>query len=108
MEGNIDTTSIYTVIITIITVLGSTTAFKFYERRAYLKRKSISSLQDDCRERIDRLEVLLVKSSLEKEDMRSKILSLTSEVAILNTKVDFLEREKSDIESRYNEANKRK
>jgi hypothetical protein len=48
-------------------------------------------MKDECRERIAKLEVLLERSSIEKDDMRSKILDLTREVAELRVKVEFLE-----------------
>jgi len=86
-----DSQSFYTVLITAVTVLGSASAWRFYEKRAMRKERSEDYMKDECRERIAKLEVLLEKSSIEKDDMRSKILDLTREVAELRVKVEFLE-----------------
>lgn len=92
-----DTNSIYTVLITIVTVLGSTSAWRFYEKRAISKEREENFLKDDCRERIIKLEALLEKSSKEKDDMRSTILTLSSQVSELRVKVEFLEMENQDL-----------
>lgn len=99
-----DTESFYTVLITAITVLGSAGAWRFYEKRADAKRDDENFMKFDCRERIAKLEVLLEKSSEEKEEMRDTILGLTKEVAELSVKVKYLEGENT----RLIEANKRK
>ena len=57
------TDSIWTVIITLITVLGSTSAWKYYEKRAEVKRDDDNFVKQDCRERIAKLEALLQESS---------------------------------------------
>lgn len=86
-----DVNSFYTVLITAITVLGSASAWRFYEKRALRKERSEDYMKDECRERIAKLEILLEKSSIEKDEMRDKILELTREVAELRIKVEFLE-----------------
>jgi predicted RNase H-like nuclease (RuvC/YqgF family) len=98
-----DSVSIYTVLITALTVLGSTGAWRFYEKRAINKEKSENFMKDECRERIVKLEVLLERSSKEKDEMRQEILKLTSEVSELRVKVDFFQKETDDLA-----ANKRK
>jgi len=70
-----DVNSFYTVLITTITVLGSASAWRYYEKRAMRKEKSEDYMKDECRERIAKLEVLLERSSSEKDDLRSKILT---------------------------------
>lgn len=92
-----DTNSLYTVLITIVTVLGSTSAWRFYEKRAISKERSENFMKDDCRERIVKLETLLEKSSKEKDDMRNTILTLSSQVAELRVKVEFLEMENQEL-----------
>lgn len=92
-----DINSLYTVIITIITVLGSASAWRFYEKRAMSKERTENFMKDDCRERISKLELLLEKSSLEKNEMRDKILELTREVAELRVKVEFLEDKNKEL-----------
>lgn len=89
--------SLYTVIITTITILGSASAWRFYERKALMKERSENFMKDDCRERISKLEILLEKSSSEKNDMRDKILDLTREVAELRVKVEFLEDKNKEL-----------
>lgn len=85
--------SIYTVLITAITVLGSAGAWRYYEKRTDAKRDDENFMKYDCRERIAKLEALLERSSDEKDDMRDKILILTEEIAELRVKVNFLEAE---------------
>lgn len=92
-----DTNSISTVLITAITVLGSARAWSYYEKRALLKERSENYLKDDCRDRIVKLEQLLEKSSSEKDEMRSTILNLSSQVAELRVKVEYLESENDEL-----------
>ena len=87
------TESIYAVIITLITVLGSAGAWRYYEKRAQEKKEEEDYIKDDCARRIDRLEQLLEKSSREKDELREKILELTKDLAELSIKVKYLEME---------------
>jgi septal ring factor EnvC (AmiA/AmiB activator) len=87
------TESIYAVLITLITVLGSAGAWRYYEKRAQDKKDEEDYIKDDCAKRIDRLEALLEKSSKEKDDLREKILELTKDLAELTIKVKYLEME---------------
>lgn len=96
--------SIYTVLITAITVLGSAGAWRYYEKRSDAKRDDENFMKYDCRERIAKLEALLEKGSEEKEEMRETILELTKEVAELSVKVKFLEQENT----RLTDLNKRR
>ena len=92
-----DASSIYTVIITILTVFGSASAWRFYEKRIASKEKTENLMKDDSRERIVKLEVLLEKASKDKDQMRAEILKLTGLVAELRVKVEFLEKENQDL-----------
>jgi len=85
-----ENSNLWTVLITAITVLGSTSAFRYYERRAIHKEKDEDFIRHDCKDRIAKLEALLEESAREKDDLRNLILKLTSEVAELRTKVDYL------------------
>ena len=85
--------SIYAIIITIITVLGSAGAWRYYEKRFQARQSDEDFIREDCTKRIDKLEQLLEKSSVEKDDMRNKILELTKDLAELTVKVRFLEME---------------
>jgi len=83
--------NIYSVILTAITVLGGTAAFRFYEKRAAKKDKDDDFIRNDCKERISKLETLLEISSKEKEEMRAQILELSTMVAKLQTQIQYLE-----------------
>lgn len=85
--------SIYAVLITLITVLGSAGAWRYYEKRALIKKDEDDFIREDCAKRIDKLEALLEKSSREKDEMREKILQLTKDLAELTIKVKYLEME---------------
>ena len=86
--------NIYTVLMTAITVLGSAAAFRFYERRSMRKERDEEFIRHDCKDRIAKLEALLVESAREKDELRKMILELTKEVATLRTKVEFFEKGK--------------
>jgi hypothetical protein len=89
--------SVWTVLITIVTVLGSASAWRFYEKRAMRKERDDEFVRHDCKDRISKLEILLENSSKEKDEMRSTILKLTEQVAALAVKVEYLQKENSDL-----------
>ena len=80
----------WSVLITAITVLGGTSAFRFYEKRAIHRERDDDFIRHDCKDRISKLEALLDASAREKDDLRSLVLKLTAEVAELRVKVEFL------------------
>jgi hypothetical protein len=86
--------NIYTVFITALTVLGSGAAFRFYEKRMDKRREDEFEFKYDCRDRIAKLEALLQESSREKDEMRKTILELSTKVAELVTKIQYLENKK--------------
>ena len=85
--------NIYTVLMTAITVLGSAAAFRFYEKKSMRKERDEEFIRHDCKDRIAKLEALLLESSREKDELRKMVLELTREVASLRTKVEFFERD---------------
>ena len=89
--------NLYTVLITLISVLGGTTAWRYFEKRALKKERDDEFIRVDCKERISKLEALLEESSKEKEEMRELILKLTGEVAELRVKVEFLTHENESL-----------
>jgi hypothetical protein len=91
------TDSVWTVLITVVTVLGSASAWRFYEKRAMRKERDDEFIRHDCKDRITKLEALLESSSREKDEMRSTILKLTEQVAALAVKVEYLQKENSDL-----------
>jgi septal ring factor EnvC (AmiA/AmiB activator) len=98
--------NIYSVLITAITVLGGTTAFRYYEKRAMRKERDDEFIKHDCKDRIAKLEALLAQSSKEKDEMRGMILDLTREVAALTIKVEFLTKENDKLEKSIPKAKK--
>ena len=97
--------SIYTVIVTAITVLGGSTAFRYYERRAVHRERDEDFIRHDCRDRISKLEALLFESKEEKDKMRELILKLTAEVAELRMKVEFLTDENEKLNKEKKKLN---
>jgi hypothetical protein len=94
-----ETNSVWTVLITAITILGGTTAFRYYERRAMHREKDEDFIRHDCKDRIAKLEALLEESSREKDEMRDLILKLTEQVAELRIKVEYLTHENTKLKS---------
>ena len=58
-------------------------------------------MKQDCRERIAKLEALLKESAEEKEKMRETILQLTEKVSALSVRVEFLQKENTDLLQRF-------
>jgi len=90
--------NMYSVIITAITVLGGTSAWRYYEKRAFRKEKDDEFIRHDCKDRISKLEALLESASKEKDELRTMVLELTKEVAALGVKVEFLTKENDKLE----------
>ena len=96
------------IIITIATVAGSAGVWKFFEARLKVKAEERKdSMQnndgvqyrDDLKDRVRNLENLLAKSADEKDELRDKVLELTSEVSSLKVKVEFLEKENERLKN---------
>jgi phage shock protein A len=92
--------NVYSVLIAVVTVLGSAAAFRFYEKRAMHKERDEDFIRHDCKDRISKLEALLTESSREKDELRKMVLDLTKQVAALNVKVEFLTKENDDLHKR--------
>jgi hypothetical protein len=90
--------NLYSVLITAITVLGGTGAWRYYEKRALNKERDDDFVRHDCKDRISKLEGLLEAAAREKDDLRGMVLELTREVAALGVKVEFLTRENDKLE----------
>jgi hypothetical protein len=82
--------NVWSVLITAITVLSGTSAFRYYEKRAIRKERDDEFIRHDCKDRITKLEALLERSSQEKDEMRAQILDLVAEVAALRTEIKYL------------------
>ena len=90
--------NIYSVLVTAVTILGGTTAFRFYEKRALKKERDEDFIKTDCRDRISKLEALLVQSSIEKDELRKMIIEMTAKIAELTVRVDYLTKENDKLE----------
>ena len=86
----VDLNSIYAVLGTAVAVLGSASAWRYYEKRAMHKEKDEDFIRHDCKDRISKLEALLEQAGKEKDQMRTMILDLTKQVAELRVTVEFL------------------
>jgi len=89
---------IFTVIVTALTVLFSTEAWRYYRSKLEINTNKESMAEkrerayvDSLEQRICKLEDLLGASSAEKDDLRDKVIDLTEEVATLRERVKFLE-----------------
>lgn len=89
-----------TVIVTVLTVLTSSAAWKFWEKRAEKRERDKEKLQkdanlyrDDLKERIVKLETLLSEAAKEKDEMRHTIIELTAQVSKLQVEVEFMRKE---------------
>jgi peptidoglycan hydrolase CwlO-like protein len=89
--------NLYSVLITAITVLGGTGAWRYYEKRALNKERDDEFIRHDCKDRISKLEGLLEAAGREKDELRMMILSLTREVAALSVKVEYLTKENEEL-----------
>ena len=98
--------NIYSVLITAITVLGSAAAFRFYEKKSMRKERDEEFIRHDCRDRIAKLEALLVASSKEKDELRKMVLDMTAQVAALTVKVDYLTKENEKLEKELPKSKK--
>ena len=82
--------NVWSVVITAITVLSGTSAFRYYERRAVNRERDDEFIRHDCKDRIAKLETLLATSSIEKDEMRAQLFELVAEVAALRTEIKYL------------------
>jgi peptidoglycan hydrolase CwlO-like protein len=92
-----DSANIWTVLVTVVTVLGSASAWRYFEKRAMRKERDEEFIRHDCKDRIAKLEALLENSSKEKDEMRATILKLTEQVSALAVKVEYLQKENNEL-----------
>jgi len=90
-----ENSNIWTVLITAITVLGGSQAFRYYEKRAMHRERDDDFIRHDCKDRISKLEALLDAAAREKDELRNMVLALTKEVAGLRVKVEIFESNKN-------------
>jgi len=96
------------IILTLITVAGSTGIWQFISTRYKTQKEKekfdqVNSdgmqYRDDLKARVRNMESLLAQSSEEKDLMRKQVLNLTAEVHALRVKVDFLEKENERLKN---------
>ena len=82
-----------TIIVTLLTVMGSASAWKFYEfmiknrrERDKDKKREQSMFRDDLRNRVGKLEE-------EKDTMIKEIMSLREDMSAMKVEIEFLRRE---------------
>lgn len=92
--------NLITIVITLITALGSAGAWRYYEVKLKTKaaedqegRKDETMFRDDLRARVKKLEDLLTESN-------EKVIELTAEVHALRTEVQFLRQENDRLKHR--------
>ena len=100
--------NIYSVLIAVITMLGSAAAFRFYEKRQMHKERDEDFIRHDCKDRISKLEALLVQSSKEKDELRTMVLAMTAQLAELRVRVDYLTKENDKLEKAIPKASTKK
>lgn len=102
---------IITVVITVITVLGSSSAWRFYEKHLETKakqkekmllaaEKERAELKDNLRERVAILEAKLEKAEVRNIELHQEMLRLIEKIAILKTEVEFLRKENAILRAR--------
>jgi hypothetical protein len=96
------------ILITVITVAGSTGIWQFISTRykAKMEEQKFDKVnsdgmqyRDDLKARVRNMESLLAQSSEEKDQMRQQVLALTAEVHALRVKVEFLEKENERLKN---------
>jgi hypothetical protein len=98
--------SYVTIIVTAITVLGSSTAWRFYESRLKLKseeeserRKQSNQMHVELRERVAVLESKLERAEREKDEMQQEMFKLIESLAAIKVEVEFLRKENAYLKS---------
>ena len=89
-----------TIIITVVTVLGSAGAWQFYQNRMKLKyqekkedKTDQNMYRDDLRERVAVLESRLEEERVEKDKRQEEITTLQTTLAEYKVRLEFLEKE---------------
>lgn len=100
----IDNDSLATIVITLLTVLGSAGAWKYYESKLKLKHKADERkteehvlFREDLRERIIRLEKKLAEKDREKDELQKQIMDLTAQLTEYKIRLEYLEKENKKL-----------
>lgn len=96
--------SIFTVVVTALTVFTSTTAWNFWIKRMEIKnankvkeieskQKENSEFKDNLKERLSLLELKLDKAERKNEELQEQIIGLVEKIGGLNVEVEILRKE---------------
>ena len=109
-----DQQNIATILITAITVLGSSAAWNFYDRKLKInaqqdadREKNNHMFRDDLRERVAVLEDKLERSYKERTDLQSEILKMAESLAALRVEVEFLRKENETLKKQLQDQSKK-
>jgi len=99
-----NTQNLTSILITALTVLGSTAAWSFYEKKLSIKydsdkeeERQMHLFRDDLRERVAVLEAKLETSYKEREELQSEIRKLSEATAAMRVEIDFLRKENESL-----------
>lgn len=102
--------NVASIIVTAITVLGSTTAWNYYEKRMKIKQDQHrdeaiqqNMFRDDLRERVAILESKLESSYREREELQSELRKLAESTAAMRVEIDFLRKENESLKRQLHE-----
>jgi len=100
--------NVLTFLVTVIGVLGSSAAWKFYERRlsmqANIQNDALRTghlFREDLQERVSSLENKLDQADKAKNDLQLEIRKLTQVTAALKVEVEFLRKENALLRELY-------
>jgi len=100
--------NILTFLVTVVGVLGSSAAWKFYERRlsiqANIQNEAIHTghlFREDLQERVSNLESKLYQADKDKNNLQLEIRKLTQVTAALKVEVEFLRKENTLLRELY-------
>jgi peptidoglycan hydrolase CwlO-like protein len=92
------------VLITAITVLGSSAAWNFYEKLMKIQSQADQDeikqhhlFRDDLRERVAVLEAKLESSYKEREELQTEIRKLSEATAAMRVEIDYLRKENETL-----------
>lgn len=109
-----DQQNIATVLITAVTVLGSSAAWNFYDRKLKInaqqdadREKNSHLFRDDLRERVAVLEEKLERSYKERTDLQAEILKMAESLAALRVEVEFLRKENETLRLQLQDQSKK-
>jgi len=104
-----DSNSVETIVITLVTALGSTAAWRYYERWLTIRAKEkkeeeqqVHLYRDDLRERVAVLESKLEESYKERNELMVKIIKLSESLAAMKVEIEFLRKENEKLRAQLN------